>query len=58
MTPDWAGMLRLAAGFGIQPADFWRLSLREWRMLTASPVASEVMGRAAFDQLTEAWPDD
>ena len=34
MTP-WDEMLRTAARLGVGPEGFWRLSLREWRMLTA-----------------------
>ena len=36
MTP-WGGMLRAAARLGLGPEAFWRLSLREWRMLTERP---------------------
>jgi hypothetical protein len=58
MKTDWGEMLRFAARLGLPPADFWRVSLREWRMLTASPAAPEAMGRAVFERLAEAWPDD
>jgi len=58
MTVDWGDMLRLAARVGIPPVAFWRLSLKEWRMLTASPAVAGPMGRAAFERLREAWPDD
>lgn len=54
----WGEMLRLAAGLGIGPAAFWRLSLREWRLLTARPPGPEAMGRDAFERLAEAWPDE
>jgi uncharacterized phage protein (TIGR02216 family) len=51
-------MLRLAAGLGVDPAAFWRLSLREWRLVTARPSGPEAMGRGAFERLAEAWPDE
>lgn len=58
MNTRWGEMLRTAAGVGITPAAFWRLSLREWRMLTARPSGPEPMGRDAFERLAEAWPDE
>jgi len=54
----WGEMLRHAAGLGIGPTAFWRLSLREWRLLTARPRGAEAMGRDAFERLAEAWPDE
>lgn len=54
----WAAMLRAAAAMGVAPEAFWRLSLKEWRMLTA-PVASEApMDRAGFESLAARWPDE
>jgi hypothetical protein len=32
---NWGGMIRTAAGAGLTPQDFWRLSLAEWLALTA-----------------------
>lgn len=58
MTATWGEMLRFAAHIGIPPSAFWTLSLREWRMLTTAAGAMAPMGRAAFQRLTEAWPDD
>ncbi|MBI2262295.1 MAG: phage tail assembly chaperone [Caulobacterales bacterium] len=51
-------MMRTAALLGAPPPAFWRLSLKEWRMLTDAPAASAPLGRAAFERLAEAWPDD
>ena len=31
----WSEMMRSALAAGIRPADFWRLSLKEWRWLAA-----------------------
>ena len=57
MTP-WDEMLRTAARLGVGPEGFWRLSLREWRMLTARAGGVAPMGRGEFERMAEAWPDD
>jgi uncharacterized phage protein (TIGR02216 family) len=57
MTP-WSEMLRVAARLGVGPEAFWRLSLREWRMLTARPESPAPMGREDLTRMTEMWPDD
>lgn len=51
----WADWLRRGVAMGIQPAAFWRLSWREWRMLQGE--AAPAMGRAALDALMEQFPD-
>ena len=56
MTP-WSEMLQAAARMGITPEAFWRLSFREWRMLTMTAAASAPIGRADFERLSELWPD-
>ncbi len=54
---DWHAVLRLAAGrFGLAPAATWRLSLVEWRALTAS-AGPAPLGRAEFERLRRAHPD-
>jgi uncharacterized phage protein (TIGR02216 family) len=58
MNTPWGEMLRTAAGLGIRPASFWRLSLREWWMLTARPAGPAPMARDVFERLAEAWPDE
>lgn len=55
-TP-WEGMICAALGMGISPEAFWRLSVREWSMLTA-PATGVAMGRELFDQLAAQWPDE
>ena len=55
-TP-WPEMMRLAAGFGVGPDGFWRLSLKEWRMLTERPDVVGPMGRGVLKQMAERWPD-
>ncbi len=51
-------MLRAAARAGVGPADFWRLSLKEWRLLTEAAGDGQPLGRREFDRMAEAWPDD
>lgn len=57
MKTPWGGMLRTAAALGIAPEAFWRLSLSEWRMLTAGPSSAAPIGRSEFERMAEAWPD-
>lgn len=51
-------MLRDAARAGVTPAAFWRLSLKEWRLLTEAPGPGLPLARREFEQMAEAWPDD
>lgn len=53
-TP-WRAMLAAALCLGITPDRFWRLSLVEWRALTAP--APEALPRTAFDALSSRFPD-
>lgn len=55
--PGWAAMLRLALAMGLAPDTFWRLSLREWRMLTELAAGSS-LGRAELERMAEIWPDE
>lgn len=55
---SWAARLRTAATLGIGPDAFWRLSVREWRMLTAADAVATPMGRRDLETMMEAWPDD
>ena len=57
MTP-WGEMLRTAAILGVGPEGFWRLSLREWRMLTERADGGAPMGREDLMRMAERWPDD
>lgn len=54
-TP-WPRLLALAHGLGVQPAAFWRLSVREWRAL-AAPIDT-TLSRAAFEALARHYPDE
>jgi uncharacterized phage protein (TIGR02216 family) len=51
-------MMRTAAILGTPPTGFWRLSLKEWRMLTGGPANAAPMGRRELMRMAEAWPDD
>lgn len=50
-------MLRLALSLGIAPEAFWRLSLKEWRMLTETERGPAPMARGRLDELMGRWPD-
>ncbi len=56
--PDWGEMLWTATRLGVGPEAFWRLSLREWRMLTERPGGVVPIGRLDFERMAEAWPDE
>ena len=57
MSP-WPSLLRLAATrYGIAPHEFWRLSLAEWRALTAEPTTG-ALTRTAFNALVQRFLDD
>ncbi|WP_282008904.1 phage tail assembly chaperone, partial [Brevundimonas aveniformis] len=50
-------MMRRAAFFGVEPAAFWRLSLKEWRWLVGGGEMSAMTG-AELERLAQAWPDE
>ena len=52
----WAEMLRAAALMGIAPAQFWKLSLREWRALT--PPSGPALPRRQIDLMMKSPPDE
>ena len=56
-TP-WGAMLQTAAALSVPPEAFWRLSLKEWRMLTAATASAAPMGRGDLERLAETWPDE
>lgn len=51
----WPRLMAAAWRRGLAPAQFWRLSVREWRALMAP--ADEALSRAAFDALAQRFPD-
>ncbi|MBB5746890.1 phage tail assembly chaperone [Brevundimonas variabilis] len=54
---DWAGMLQAGVRTGVAPEAVWRLSLKEWRMLTAEVGGAGPPGRAVLEQMARQWPD-
>ena len=55
-TP-WAAMMRAVAMLGVGPEGFWRLSLREWRMLMERSDGGAPIGRLDFERMAAGWPD-
>lgn len=57
----WGEMLRAALRLGIAPDAFWRLGVREWRMLAGGRGTGEAgaggMDRVALGALMAAYPD-
>lgn len=58
----WSALLAAAARMGIRPADFWGVSLKEWRLMiegsgSASCPAFEGMGRGELEALLAKYPD-
>ncbi|WP_022698683.1 phage tail assembly chaperone [Euryhalocaulis caribicus] len=54
MNAVWRGALRAAAGMGLTPEAFWRLSVAEWRALNGEGGG---LKRAAFEALAARFPD-
>jgi uncharacterized phage protein (TIGR02216 family) len=50
----WADMLRAALSAGIPPDAFWRLSLAEWRWMSAAAAAP---ARSELERLMQDYPD-
>lgn len=55
-TP-WGQMLQRAVMLGVGPEAFWRLSLKEWRMLTQRPDEAVPLGRGQLEAMSRRWPD-
>ncbi|HVY87146.1 MAG TPA: phage tail assembly chaperone [Caulobacterales bacterium] len=53
----WSKWLQSALHLGIAPHAFWRLSVREWRMLSARK-NEQCLDRAGFDALAARFPDE
>lgn len=49
----WGALLAAALKMGLTPEEFWRTSVREWRLMAAT-TQSETMGRAEFEALVRA----
>jgi hypothetical protein len=52
---DWAALLRAALAMGLHPEGFWKLSVREWRMLAQAP---DVLERTELERLMANDPDE
>lgn len=52
----WGAALRAAARIGLAPEAFWRLSLKEWRLLTEEETGA-ALSRTAFEALCVRHPD-
>lgn len=56
--PEWGALLRLAwLRFGLNPAEFWALSVREWQWLTRSDPDYHLK-REGLQELMQAFPDE
>ncbi|MDO1558119.1 phage tail assembly chaperone [Brevundimonas sp. 2R-24] len=51
---DWAAVLKTGLALGIGPEALWRLSLREWRLLTGGEAG---LKRNGLEALMARWPD-
>lgn len=58
MKPGWDEWLAVALRRGLKPAEFWALSVREWRAFNRGAEGDEGMARARFEALSLAWPDE
>ena len=47
----WPIWLKAAVRMGLQPSEFWRLSLREWRMLMRHQDAGGAMNQVRLNAL-------
>jgi uncharacterized phage protein (TIGR02216 family) len=56
MTP-WGEMMQAGLRMGVGPEAFWRLSVREWRMLTERSAGIAPLGRDGLERLSASWPD-
>jgi uncharacterized phage protein (TIGR02216 family) len=51
---DWPRLLAEAARIGVPPDAFWRMSLREWRLLVSD---NRAMERGELEALLSLYPD-
>lgn len=55
---DWSALLRAGVrGLGLRPAEFWRLTPAEFRLMLGVDAGQAPMGRTALDALAQAYPD-
>ncbi|WP_149142958.1 rcc01693 family protein [Gemmobacter caeruleus] len=55
---DWPGLMQAGLkGLGLLPADFWRLSPLELRIMLGAETLAPALTRARLDELARAFPD-
>ncbi|GHC09902.1 hypothetical protein GCM10007291_02820 [Gemmobacter nanjingensis] len=55
---DWPGLMRAGLnGLGLTPAEFWRLTPVELRLMLGADRATPAMTRRRLDELAAAFPD-
>ncbi|MGQ0565947.1 MAG: rcc01693 family protein [Gemmobacter sp.] len=55
---DWAGLMRAGLlGLGLSPAEFWRLTPVELRVMLGLEAGAAPLTRARLDELARAFPD-
>lgn len=55
---DWPGLMRAGLhGLGLQPAEFWRLTPVELRMMLGAEAGAAPLTRARLEELAAAFPD-
>jgi hypothetical protein len=53
----WSALLTKAAEIGIGPADFWEVSLKEWRLIMQGSGSTPAMGRGELEAMLAKHPD-
>ncbi len=55
---DWPGLMRVGLnGLGLTPAEFWRLTPVELRIMLGAEQAAPALTRARLEELAAAFPD-
>lgn len=54
----WGEMVRVGLRLGVSVEGFWRLSVREWRMLVEGSGVEGPLGRGELEELMRRWPDE
>lgn len=55
---DWAGLLTIGLQrLGLTPAEFWRLTPVELRLMLGPAAGAAALGRGRLDELVAAFPD-
>jgi uncharacterized phage protein (TIGR02216 family) len=55
-TP-WSGLMAAAVRLGLSPEAFWRVSVREWRLIVGG-AGGAGMGRHELERLAMMFPDE